>query len=124
MKRTGVGGLLTVLDIADLDLLQDLGPDGGVDLLVAVDELGLEAHDLGDAAARVPLPRRVLLRQAHGLPPRRNGSRGRGRLLCLLRGRRWGPQLAHGGGGGGGGQGSYVHERRGGYLIVRQRAVR
>ena len=104
--------MLTVLDVADLDLLQDLGPDGGVDLLVAVDELGFETHDLGDAAARVPLPGRVLPRQAHGLPPRPAAAAAAaafgvgGRLLRLLGGRRRGPQLAHDGGdcGGAGGQ--------------------
>ena len=76
--RGECAALLTILDIADLDLLKDLGPDGGVDLLVAVDELGLEADDLGDAAARVALPRRVLLREADGLAPRRTAGAGAG----------------------------------------------
>lgn len=48
--------LLTVLDIAGLDLLCHLGPDGGVALLVLGDALGLQLDDLLEAAARVALP--------------------------------------------------------------------
>ena len=44
-------GKRTVLDVAVLDLLQHLGPDGCVHLLVLVDELGLQLDDLRDPAA-------------------------------------------------------------------------
>jgi hypothetical protein len=40
----------TVLDITILDLLQDLGPDCSVDLLVLVDKLGLQLDQLREAA--------------------------------------------------------------------------
>lgn len=52
------GGPLTVLDIAVLDLLQHLGPDRRVGLLVLVDELGFQLHDLREPPAGVPHPRR------------------------------------------------------------------
>lgn len=38
----------TVHNIAGLDLLRDLGPDGRVNLLVLAVKLGLKLDDLGD----------------------------------------------------------------------------
>jgi hypothetical protein len=50
-------GLLTVVDVAVLDLLGNLGPHGRVDLLVLVHVLWLELDDLGEAPPGVADPR-------------------------------------------------------------------
>jgi hypothetical protein len=46
----------TILDVAVLDLLQHLGPHSGMRLLVLVDELGLQLHDLGEPPAWILCP--------------------------------------------------------------------
>ena len=58
---------LTVPNIARLDLLQHLGPDGSVNLLVLSNELGLELHDLGNTAASDGLAERLLPRPSRSL---------------------------------------------------------
>lgn len=57
-------GPRTVSDVADPDLLEHLGPDGGVNFLILVDALGLELDYLGYAAPRVGSPRVVDGRRA------------------------------------------------------------
>lgn len=74
----------TVDNVALLDLLEHLGPDGGVALLVLGEALGPELDDLRDALARVALLRRVL---------GRGRARGAGRLV-RRRGRGL-PELRH-----------------------------
>lgn len=67
-------GKLTIPNIARLDLLQHLGPNSGVHLLIPRHEFGLELNDLRDPATRDGLAEGLLSR-----PPR-----GRLRLLLFL----------------------------------------
>ena len=94
MHEAEGGSELTVLNIADPDLLENLWPHGSMDLLVLGDELGLQLYDLCNPAAGVSLPRRL----AYRLPSRGDGS------IFWLRGG-WGPQHGCGGVGGGGSSG-------------------
>lgn len=59
-------GRRTVGDVALLDLVQYLRPDGGVAFPVLVQVLGLELDDLGEAPAGVEVRRRGLCGLRHG----------------------------------------------------------
>lgn len=82
----------TLSDIAVLDLLQHLGPHGGVDLLVLVVILGPEFDNLGEPPARVANPglgrgQRFGIRDVLGGGDRRGFGPEGAHVVCLCR--RW-----------------------------------
>jgi hypothetical protein len=76
VETRGVGCGRTVRDVAVFDLLQHLGPHGGVALLVCVDAFGAQVQPLADAAGALIRGRLVRGGHVQLVSQSRGGDRG------------------------------------------------